>query len=161
VFANTSWDNGLGIFLRDVSNGTATGNHVFGNCTGILLLANAPGPVTNWKLRHNLVRANNRDCGEEGPSGVGILLQGASDNEISRNVVVGNRGEAPSGGGIVLATAEPEEPGGEAIAPSGNVVRKNVVLRNRPFDISWDGTGTGNQFLDNLCRTSQPEGLCD
>jgi nitrous oxidase accessory protein NosD len=161
VFANTSWDNGLGIFLRDASNGTATGNHVFGNCTGILLLANAPGPVTNWKLRHNLVRANNRDCGEEGPSGVGILLQGASDNEISRNVVVGNRGEAPSGGGIVLATAEPEEPGGEAIAPSGNVVRKNVVLRNRPFDISWDGTGTGNQFLDNLCRTSQPEGLCD
>jgi nitrous oxidase accessory protein NosD len=162
VFANTSWDNGLGIFLRDVSNGTATGNHVFGNCTGILLLANAPGPVTNWKIRHNIVRRNNKaDCGEGGTSGTGILLQGASDNEISNNLVVGNKGDSPVSGGIVLVTAEPEEPGGEAIAPSGNVVRKNVVLRNRPFDISWDGTGTGNQFLDNLCRTSQPEGLCD
>jgi nitrous oxidase accessory protein NosD len=164
VFGNTSWDNGLGIFLRDVSNGSATGNHVFGNCTGILLLANAPGPVTNWTVRHNVVRRNNRtDCGEEDPipSGAGILLWGASDNVVSRNVVLGNRGEAPFGGGIVLVTAEAEEPGGAAIAPSGNVIRKNIALRNRPFDISWDGTGTGNQFLGNRCRTSQPDGLCD
>jgi nitrous oxidase accessory protein NosD len=164
VFANTSWDNPIGIFLRDVSNGSATGNNVFGNCTGMLLLANAPGPVTNWKVRHNLVRANNKtDCGEEDPvpSGSGILLWGASDNEVSRNLVVGNRGEEPFGGGIVLVTAEAEEPGGAAIAPSGNVVRRNVALRNRPFDISWDGTGTGNRFVDNLCRTSRPEGLCD
>ncbi len=73
--------------------------------------------------------------------------------------VIGHRGEAPVGGGIVLITAEPEEPGGEPAAPSGNVVRRNVALRNRPFDISSDGTG--NQFRANLCRTSQPEGLCD
>jgi hypothetical protein len=78
--------------LRDVSNGSATGNHVFDNCTGILLLANAPGPVTNWTVRHNLVRRNNKaDCGEGGTS----------------------------------------------------------------------GTGTGNRFVDNRCRTSQPDGLCD
>jgi nitrous oxidase accessory protein NosD len=163
VVGNTSWDNALGIFLRDVSNGSATGNHVFDNCTGILLLANAPGPVTNWTVRHNLVRRNNKtDCGEGGAtSGTGILLLGASDNEVSKNVVVGNRGEAPFGGGIVLVTAEPEEPGGEALAPSGNVVRKNVALRNAPFDLSRDGTGDGNRFVDNLCRTSQPDGLCD
>ena len=68
MFANTSWDNGLGIFLRDVSNGSATGNHVVGNCTGILLLANAPGPVTDWTVRHNIVRRNDKaDCGEGGP----------------------------------------------------------------------------------------------
>ena len=162
VVGNTSWDNLLGIFLRDVSHGTATGNNVFGNCTGILLLANAPGPVTNWKIRHNLVRNNNKtDCGEEATSGTGILLWGASDNEVSKNLVLGYRGEEPSGGGIVLVTAPPEEPGGEAIAPSGNVIRRNVALRNRPFDISWDGTGSGNRFVDNLCRTSRPEGLCD
>jgi hypothetical protein len=162
VVGNTSWDNAMGIFLRDVSHGSATGNNLFGNCTGILMLANAPGPVTNWKIRHNLVRRNNKtDCGEGATSGTGILLWGASDNEVSRNLVVGNRGEEPSGGGIVLVTAPSEEPGGEAIAPSGNVIRRNVALRNRPFDISWDGTGGGNRFVDNLCRTSRPEGLCD
>ena len=118
--------------------------------------------MTDWKIRHNLVRANNRaDCGEGGTSGTGILLWGASDNEVSKNLVVGNRGDSPVSGGIVLVTAEPGEEGGEALAPSGNLIRKNVALRNRPFDISWDGTGTGNRFLDNRCRTSQPEGLCD
>jgi nitrous oxidase accessory protein NosD len=164
VFGNTSWDNALGIFLRDVSHGTATGNTVFGNCTGILLLANAPGPVTDWKVRHNVVRANNKaGCGEEDPpSGIGIWLVGASDNEVSKNLVLGNRGgQAPLGGGIVLVTAEPEEPGGEPVAPSGNTIRKNVAFRNQPFDIFWDGTGTGNRFVDNRCATSQPGGLCD
>jgi nitrous oxidase accessory protein NosD len=163
VFGNTTWDNALGIFLRDVSNGSATGNKVFDNCVGILMLANAPGPLTNWRIRGNLVRTNNKtDCGEDPIStGTGILLWGASDNEVSKNVVVGNRGEAPFGGGVVLVTAPPEEPGGEAIAPSGNVVRKNVILGNEPFDISWDGTGIGNRFVRNLCRTSRPEGLCD
>lgn len=118
--------------------------------------------MTDWTVRHNLVRRNNKaDCGEGVTSGTGILLQGASDNEVSKNLVVENRGDSPVSGGIVLVTAEPEEPGGEAAAPSGNVVRKNVALRNRPFDISWDGTGTGNRFVDNRCRTSQPDGLCD
>jgi nitrous oxidase accessory protein NosD len=127
---------------------------------GTVISICALGPVTNWTVRHNIVRRNNKaDCGEGGTSGTGILLQGASDNEVSKNLVVGNRGDSPVSGGIVLVTAEPEEPGGEAIAPSGNVVRKNVALRNRPFDISWDGTG--NRFVDNRCRTSQPDGLCD
>lgn len=164
IFGNTSWDNSIGIFLRDVSHGTAERNHVFGNCSGILMLAGAPGPLTNWKIRRNLVKANNKtDCGEEDPvpSGNGILLLGAADNDISRNLVLGNRGEGVEGlgGGIVLVTGG--EPGGPQFEPSRNTVRKNVALRNRPFDISWDGTGDGNRFVDNLCRTSQPDGLCD
>jgi parallel beta-helix repeat protein len=164
VFGNTSWDNPIGIFLRDVSHGTAERNHVFGNCSGILLLAGAPGPLTNWKIRHNLVRANNKtDCGEADPvpSGMGILLLGAADNDISRNLVLGNRGEGVEGlgGGIVLVTGG--EPGGLQIEPSGNTVRKNVAFRNQPFDIAWDGTGTDVRFKGNRCATSQPEGLCD
>ena len=88
----------------------------------VLLLAGAPGPLTNWKIRHNLVRANNKtDCGEEDPvpSGMGILLLGAADNDISRNLVLGNRGEGVEGlgGGIVLVTGG--EPGGPQIEPSG------------------------------------------
>ncbi len=164
VFGNTAWDNPIGIFLRDVSHGTAERNHVFGNCSGILLLAGAPGPVTDWKIRRNLVRANNKtDCGEEDPvpSGNGILLLGAADNDISRNLVLGNRGEGTEGlgGGIVLVTGG--EPGGTQFAPSGNTVRKNVAFRNRPFDIAWDGTGSGVVFKGNRCATSRPGGLCD
>jgi nitrous oxidase accessory protein NosD len=162
IFGNTSWDNPIGIFLRDVSFGTAERNHVFGNCTGILLLAGAPGPLTNWKIRHNLAKANNRtDCGEEDPvpSGVGILLLGAADNDISGNLVLGNRGSEELGGGIVLVTGG--EPGGEQFAPSGNTVRRNVAFKNQPFDLFWDGTGTGVRFKGNRCATSQPEGLCD
>jgi parallel beta-helix repeat protein len=163
VFANTSWDNPIGIFLRDVSHGTADRNHVFGNCAGIVLLAASPGPVTDWKVRRNLVKANNRtDCGEEDPvpSGVGILLFGASDNQITRNLVLGNRGVAPYGGGIVLVSSDGAE-GAPVVAPSGNAVRRNVAFRNQPFDISWDGTGSGVVFKGNRCATSQPEGLCD
>ena len=164
IFGNTSWDNSIGIFLRDVSFGTAEGNHVFGNCSGILMLAGAPGPLTNWKIRHNLVKANNKtDCGEEDPvpSGMGILLLGAADNDISRNLVLGNRGEGVEGlgGGIVLVTGG--EPGGPQFEPSGNTVRKNIAFRNQPFDIAWDGTGSGVVFRGNRCATSQPEGLCD
>jgi parallel beta-helix repeat protein len=164
IFGNVSWDNPIGIFLRDVSFGSAEGNHVFGNCSGILLLAGAPGPLTNWKIRHNLVKANNKtDCGEEDPvpSGMGILLLGAADNDISRNLVLGNRGEGMEGlgGGIVLVTGG--EPGGPQFEPSGNTVRKNVAFGNQPFDIAWDGTGSGVVFRGNRCATSQPEGLCD
>jgi nitrous oxidase accessory protein NosD len=164
VFANTTWDNPIGIFLRDVSHGTAQRNHVFGNCSGILLLAGAPGPLTNWKIRHNLVKANNKtDCGEEDPvpSGMGILLLGAADNDISKNLVLGNRGEGMEGlgGGIVLVTGG--EPGGPQFEPSGNTVRKNVAFRNQPFDIAWDETGDDVIFRNNRCGTSQPGGLCD
>jgi parallel beta-helix repeat protein len=163
IFGNTSWDNPIGIFLRDVSHGTAERNHVFGNCAGIVLLAASPGPVTDWKVRHNLAKANNKtDCGEEDPvpSGVGILLFGASDNQITKNLVLGNRGAAPYGGGIVLVSSDGAG-GAPVVAPSGNTVRKNVAFRNQPFDISWDGTGSGVVFRGNRCATSQPEGLCE
>jgi hypothetical protein len=36
--------------LRDVSNGSAPGNHVFDNCTGILLLAKHRQPVRGQPL---------------------------------------------------------------------------------------------------------------
>ena len=35
----------------------------------------------------------------------------------------------------------------------------NVVLHNDP-DLFWDGSGSGNRFRHNRCRTSDPAGLC-
>ena len=163
VFGNTSWDNPIGIFLRDVSHGTAERNHVFGNCSGILLLAGAPGPLTNWKIHRNLVVANNKtDCGEEDPS----LRQwhpapGCRGQRHQQEPGAGQPREGVEGlgGGIVLVTGG--EPGGPQFEPSGNRVRKNVAFGNQPFDIAWDGTGDDVTFRGNRCGTSQPGGLCD
>lgn len=43
--------------------------------------------------------------------------------------------------------------------PTDNTISGNLVLRNAP-DLFWDETGSGNVFRRNLCRTSQPTGLC-
>jgi hypothetical protein len=43
--------------------------------------------------------------------------------------------------------------------PNGNVVKANVIKGNDP-DIFWDGSGRGNVFAHNLCKTSVPSGLC-
>ena len=84
----------------------------------------------------------------------------ASDNQITKNLVLGNRGAAPYGGGIVLVSSDGAD-GAPVVAPSGNTVRKNVAFRNQPFDISWDGTGSGVVFRGNRCATSQPGDLCN
>jgi hypothetical protein len=41
-----------------------------------------------------------------------------------------------------------------------SAVAGNVVLGNQP-DLFWDGSGTGNVFHRNRCRTSDPTDLCD
>jgi hypothetical protein len=61
------------------------------------------------------------------PSGVGISAPRWLDNEISRNLVLGNRGGEEFGGGIALVTGG--EPDGRSSETSGNTVRKNVDFR--------------------------------
>jgi hypothetical protein len=41
-----------------------------------------------------------------------------------------------------------------------NIIWNNNVRRNRPFDLVYDGLGTGNRFVSNNCETSSPAGLC-
>ena len=38
-----------------------------------------------------------------------------------------------------------------ANATQSSLVSRNIALLNRPGDIVWDGTGTGNRFQFNLC----------
>jgi hypothetical protein len=44
-------------------------------------------------------------------------------------------------------------------APVNNLVQSNILWRNQP-DLFWDGSGSGNVFRGNVCRTSDPAGLC-
>jgi parallel beta-helix repeat protein len=158
VRKNVSYDNGIGIFLRDASGGRVTHNEAFGNCFGILFV-NTGGGISDWVARHNRVTGNNRACAasEDAPafSGGGIVDAGATDIEIVHNVVTGNHPTGPTfaSGGIVLVSLPPG-------TVTDTNVRKNVAFGNGPVDIFWDQTGTGNVFQKNRCETSDPDGLC-
>jgi parallel beta-helix repeat protein len=163
IVGNTAWDNGrFGIFVMDSSQGLVVGNRSFGNCGGIFVhSAAAATPAQQWTVKDNRVRDNTKACppDQQGPpiSGVGILLQGASQSTVLDNVVTGNRPTGPSfvsGGIAVTGTASR---GGND--PVSNLVKGNRLGDNQP-DLFYDGSGSGNVFVDNSCETSIPDGLC-
>jgi hypothetical protein len=91
---------GIGILLRDASEGVLHHDQVEGNCVGIVLLeTGASDPAGDWTIQDNHVAANNGVCppnteeGEAGPSfsGLGILVWGGHDAEVQHNQVVDNR----------------------------------------------------------------------
>ena len=86
---------------------------------------------------------------------MGIAIAGAHDNRVTGNRIIGNvpSGESEFSGGVAVVT------GFLGTAPNNNLVQGNVVLHNQP-DLSWDGSGSGNRFRHNRCRTSDPAGLC-
>ena len=124
------------------------------------MLADAPGPAGFVRFRGNRIKGNTKACPvsedlDTPLSGIGIALAGAHDVTIKGNLITGN---APSGdtafsGGVVVVS------GDAGTAPSNNTVKGNVILKNST-DIFWDGTGTGNVFKKNVCKTSTPGGLC-
>jgi hypothetical protein len=62
---------------------------------------------------------------------------------------------------VVVSTATVSVfPGYFGSAAAHNIILNNTVLENQPFDLAYDGEGTGNRFLSNTCDTSYPAGLC-
>ena len=165
---NWSDHNGYGLFMRDSTGLTATGNHVWGNCVGILALNSghgAPGdlPAGNYHIYGNTVWANDSACPAAGgppTSGIGIALAGVHNTVVSGNWVTNNQPSGPSliSGGIVVLSTMAE--GGAN--PMNNTVRDNYLDHNKPADIVWDGSGSGNTISDNNCDTSLPPhmGFC-
>ena len=49
---------------------------------------------------------------------------------------------------------------GGAADPVNNAVIHNTALNNTPYDLGYDGSGTGNRSEDNRCQTSLPPTLC-
>ena len=161
VTGNRTFDNLFGIFLRDAQQGTIANNNVMNNCIGILALADAPGPSGHWTIQANHVASNVKACpaipDENFPamSGIGVLLLGANDNTVSGNDVYYNipGGDTQISGGIVVAK-DPSNP--NATAPMNNTITSNVAHGNKPADILWDGSGTGNTFTSNSCDVAVP-----
>jgi parallel beta-helix repeat protein len=163
VSGNRSINNtGEGILLRSASFGTVQGNDIEGNCTGILILADNPGPAAHWTISGNTVRKNNNACpgdpaeGEPALSGLGIVLSGATKTTLTGNRVEGNRAGHKSqlgSGGILVGK------GSGGTVPTGDRVSSNTLKRNTPFDISWDRTGRV-KFKRNRCTNGSPSRTC-
>ncbi len=160
LIGNEASGNLFGILIRNAEHGTVAGNSIHDNCAGVALLADAPGPTGSFRLTGNAIVHNTKACpaGEDSPfplSGVGIALAGAHDVSVLANLVTGNvpSGDTEVAGGVIVATGDGGTP------PSGNAVRGNLI-RGNALDLVWDGAGSGNVFAGNLCRTSDPAGLC-
>jgi nitrous oxidase accessory protein NosD len=161
---NRTDHNGIGIFMRDSTHLSATDNQSWGNCVGVLALnsgSGAPGdrPAGDYRITDNQVWANNKACPSSGPgapatSGMGIVLAGVHNTLVSDNEVNANASKSPSiahGGIVIISTAFLK-----GANPTNNTVRDNSAHRNRPSDIFWDGSGSGNKVVDNHCVTATP-----
>ena len=162
LIGNDSSGSLFGILIRSALHGNVTANSIHGNCTGVGVLADLPGPAGQFHLTGNSIRDNTRACAPSGElpfplSGAGVALWGAGGVKIDGNKITGNVPSADTdfSGGVVVASGL----GDPATAPAGNRVQGNRILHNAP-DVFWDGTGSGNSFRGNACRTSTPAGLC-
>jgi len=164
VVENLATGSGIGVFVRDSTGVTVEENRTTGNCIGILALNTGGGAIAagNFRIRDNQVTENDKACPPaEGPptSGLGIALAGTHDVRVEDNRVLRNQptGASPLGsGGIAVVSTK----GMGGADPVNNTVTDNTALDNQPFDILYDGSGSGNRFVDNRCQTSQPPGLC-
>jgi hypothetical protein len=154
--------NLFGIFIRHARHVTVEGNHLHGNCQGVIVLDDGqPGGAGNATIEHNSVNKNNKFCppSEDGPAlqGGGILLLGATRTLVAGNSVAGNTGKQINSGGIVVASAKQLTGGSD---PNFDTIARNTAYRDHPADLIWDGTGTNVTFTGNHCGTSLPPGLC-
>ena len=154
--------NLFGIFIRHARHVTVEGNHLNGNCQGVIVLDDGqPGGAGNASIEHNSVNKNNKFCpsSEDGPAlqGGGILLLGATRTLVAGNSVAGNTGKQINSGGIVVASAKQLTGGSD---PNFDTIARNTACRDHPADLIWDGTGTNVTFTGNHCTTSLPPGLC-
>jgi hypothetical protein len=159
VAGNETYDNFLGILVRNARHGKIAGNQVHNNCVGMFFLADEPGPAGVFDVHGNKVVNNTRACpsfeGAPPLSGIGIALLGARGMEIKHNQIMHNVPSGPTGfsGGVVVMS------GFKGTPPTNNTVMGNTILRNKP-DIFWDKSGSGNRLKPNDCKTSKPERLC-
>jgi parallel beta-helix repeat protein len=173
-----------GVLVRDSSHGTVSGNTLHDNCAGLVFLnTGAPvGPggafrgVGDVVAHGNTATHNDNFCpgsADELPfdlTGLGILIFGGNHLVLQNNAVGANQpggtpttidGVALAGGIVVVSngsvTIFPDYTGSAA---TDNTIAHNAVQNNQPFDLAYDGQGTGNRFEANTCVTSTPAGLC-
>jgi hypothetical protein len=160
LMGNETFGNLFGVLIRNALGGKAVANSIHGNCDGVAVFADSPGPAGLFHFNANRIHDNTKAWPASGDlpfplSGVGMALVGASGVKINGNRITGNvpSGDTTFSGGVVLASGFGGTP------PTNNRLQGNHILGNDP-DIFWDETGSGNIFKGNNCDTSSPVGLC-
>ncbi|MEW9518079.1 right-handed parallel beta-helix repeat-containing protein [Streptomyces tubercidicus] len=152
--------NRIGVTIRRVRNLTVSYNTMTRNCGGVFVVGDESRPQAGaLTVRNNSIYKNNKYCAGNSRlphiQGSGIVLTGAEHVLVRRNVIRDNHGKSPLSGGVVLFHSFVK------VLNHHNVVSDNIVLHNRPVDLAnRDLPGKGNRFIHNVCRTSEPAGLC-
>jgi hypothetical protein len=151
--------NRVGLTVRRLRNLTVARNRLTANCAAVFIVGDENKPKAGaLTVRDNFVLRNNKSCPKtarlDALQGVGIVLTGAEDTLVTRNVVRNNVGSSSLSGGIVLYKSF------VAVTSDRNRISDNVVEGNSPADLVNSDHGTGNTFEHNTCRASQPAGLC-
>jgi hypothetical protein len=174
---NTAFADLWGILVRDASTGSVRDNLLRDSCSGLVFLnSGTTTGVHNWRASHNIVAHNDKFCSAEAAelpfslTGVGILIAGGDHIVLRENRVRENKPGGPpsnihgvplAGGIVVVSTADISIfPGFYGSVAEHNIIVNNAVRDNRPFDLVYDGLGSGNHFIFNTCDTSSPAGLC-
>jgi len=165
VVGNNISGGAWGMYVANTKGGFIAGNTIHDNCAGMFFEANGfqKGPVSGFEVKGNTVEDNTRSCRaaqfDRNFSGIGIVLLGARDMEVTANHLSGNIPSGPTriSGGVVVAV-NPYRKGDPKTM--NNSVIGNHFGHNKP-DIFWDKSGSGNRFLGNLCNTSVPSRLCN
>jgi parallel beta-helix repeat protein len=163
VVGNNISGGAWGILVQDTHGGSVVGNQVHDNCAGMFFEAFESEPVGDFKVTGNTVDNNSQSCRAaqfgRNFSGIGIALLGASEMEVTGNLLSGNVPSGPTriSGGVVVS----KDPyASRSPKPTNNSVTGNTFGRNKP-DIYWDKSGSGNSFVGNNCNTSVPTSLCN
>ncbi|MGQ4405973.1 nitrous oxide reductase family maturation protein NosD [Streptomyces hayashii] len=152
--------NRIGVTVRRLRNLTVAHNHMTGNCAAVFVVGDENKPKAGLvTVRDNRIVSNNKSCPKtarlDALQGSGIVLTGAEDSLITRNVIEDNVGKSPLSGGVVLFKSF------VGTTSDRNRISDNRLSGNSPADlVDADTAGKGNTFEGNTCRASQPAGLC-
>jgi parallel beta-helix repeat protein len=157
VLGNNISGGAWGMYVANSKGGFIAANTIHDNCAGMFFEANGfqKGPVSGFEVKANTVENNTHSCRAaqfgRNFSGIGIVLHGAREMEVTGNQISGNVPTGPTriSGGVVVAV-NPYRKGDPK--PMNNSVIGNHFGRNKP-DIFYDGSGSGNRFRANNCNS--------
>lgn len=174
---SVAFDSVIGFELENTLNGEIINSHAYDNSLGILVvvLPQLPAKISRQtRLVGNLLENNNRAndalpgmAAELAPPGVGILLLGADDADVTGNTVRNNRTA-----GIALFSLTAAYDANEIDVgpnPENNYIYANQYENNGydpvqsvrdlgiPVgDLIWDGSGWNNRFDEPTARKGFP-----